>query len=85
MPPDFKILDDAAAQELKARAIEQTLMDATSAPQSPLGRALDVIVKYATDIQFDKLISNAVEERRWLDVASRREAGDDAARLRGDG
>jgi ATP-dependent helicase/nuclease subunit A len=75
VPPDFKILDDAAAQELKARAIEQTLMEATSAPQSPLGRALDVIVKYATDIQFDKLISNAVEERRWLDVASRREAG----------
>jgi ATP-dependent helicase/nuclease subunit A len=75
VPPDFKILDDAAANELKARAIEQTLMDATSKPQSPLGRALDVIVRYATDTQFEKLIGAAVEERRWLDVAGKREPG----------
>jgi len=75
VPPDFKILDDAAANDLKARAIEQTLLDATSEPETPLGRALDVIVRYATDTQFDKLISNAVEERRWLDVANRRETG----------
>ncbi len=74
VPPDFKILDDAAAGDLKARAIEQTLLDATSEPETPLGRTLDVIVRYATDTQFDKLISNAVEERRWLDVANRREA-----------
>jgi ATP-dependent helicase/nuclease subunit A len=75
VPPDFKILDDAAARDLKARAIEQTLLDATSAPEAPLGRALDVIVRYATDTQFEKLISNAVEERRWLDVANRRDPG----------
>lgn len=73
VPPDFKILDDAAAAELKSRAIEQTLMDATAAPESPLGRALDIIVRYATDTQFEKLISNAVEERRWLDVAGKKE------------
>lgn len=78
VPPDFKILDDAAAKDLKARAIEQTLLDATSAPETPLGRALDVIVRYATDTQFEKLISNAVEERRWLDVANRRESGSGA-------
>jgi ATP-dependent helicase/nuclease subunit A len=75
VPPDFKILDDAAAKDLKARAIEQTLLDATSASETPLGRALDVIVRYATDTQFEKLISNAVEECRWLDVAQRREPG----------
>jgi ATP-dependent helicase/nuclease subunit A len=75
VPPDFKILDDAAANEMKARAIEQTLMDATSAPETALGRALDVIIRYATDTQFEKLISNAVEERRWLDIANRREPG----------
>jgi len=72
--PDFKILDDAAAADLKSRAIEQTLMDATAAPDSPLGRALDIIVRYATDTQFEKLIGNAVEERRWLDVAGKRES-----------
>jgi ATP-dependent helicase/nuclease subunit A len=75
VPPDFKILDDSAANEMKARAVEQTLMDATSNPQSPLGQALDVIVRYATDAQFEKLIDNAVKERRWLDVTSQREAG----------
>ncbi|MFA7307506.1 MAG: double-strand break repair helicase AddA [Hyphomicrobium sp.] len=75
VPPDFKILDDAAAKDLKARAIEQTLLDATSNPETPLGRALDIIVRYATDTQFEKLISNAVEERRWLDVAKQRESG----------
>ncbi|MBA2125556.1 double-strand break repair helicase AddA [Hyphomicrobium methylovorum] len=77
VPPDFKVLDDAAAKELKADAVSQTLLDATSAPQSALGRALDVIIRYATDIQFDALINTAVEERRWLDVASGREYEDD--------
>ena len=75
VPPDFKILGDDAGRDLKAEATERTLVEATSAPDSQLGRALDLIVRYATDMQFDKLIGNAVEERRWLD-AKRRETLD---------
>jgi ATP-dependent helicase/nuclease subunit A len=73
VPPDFKILDDAASKELKAKAIEKTLIEATGAPGSPLGKALDIVVRYAADAQFDKLMSNAVEERRWLDAKQRRD------------
>jgi len=80
VPPDFKILDEAAAAEMKSRALEQTLMDATSAPDTPLGRALDVIVRYATDTQFEKLIGNAVKERHWLDVAGHRDQQAEPAR-----
>ncbi len=47
VPPDFKILDDVAAGDLKADAIEATLTLATGAPNSPLGKALDVIIRYA--------------------------------------
>ena len=68
VPPDFKILDEDAASDLKAQAIEQTLIEATAAPLTPLGKALDVVVRYAADAQFDTLISNAVDERRWLEA-----------------
>ena len=75
VPPEFKILDDVAARDLKADAIEATLTLATGAPNSPLGKALDVIIRYAADQQFDRLISNAVEERKWLEAAAHVEPG----------
>lgn len=70
VPPDFKILDDVAAGDLKADAIEATLTLATSNPNSPLGQALNVIIRYAADSQFDQLISKAVEERKWLEATA---------------
>jgi len=70
VPPDFKILDDEQAGDLKARAIEQTLTEATGAPKSPLGKALDIVIRYAADDRFDQLISNAVKERKWLEAAA---------------
>ncbi|HXE00554.1 MAG TPA: double-strand break repair helicase AddA [Hyphomicrobium sp.] len=70
VPPDFKILDEDAARDLKAQAIERTLIEATAAPSTSLGKALDVVVRYAADAQFDTLISNAVAERRWLEAIS---------------
>ncbi|RUO99802.1 double-strand break repair helicase AddA [Hyphomicrobium sp.] len=68
--PDFKILDDVAAGDLKADAIEAVLTRATANPMSPLGEALNVIIRYAADSQFDQLISKAVEERKWLEAAA---------------
>lgn len=70
VPPDFKILDDAAANDLKAEAIEATLTLATNNPGSTLGRALEVVIRYAADSQFDQLISKAVEERKWLEATA---------------
>jgi ATP-dependent helicase/nuclease subunit A len=74
VPPDFQILDDTAARDLKAEAIETILIQATSEPMSPLGKALDIVIRYAADSQFDQLISKAVEERKWLEAASGAEA-----------
>lgn len=75
VPPDFKILDDQAARELKADAIEATLTEATGAPNAPLGKALDFVIRYAADAHFDQLISKAVEERKWLEATSHIEPG----------
>ncbi len=81
VPPDFKILDDVAAGDLKADAIEKALTAATNHPNSPLGKALDVIIRYAADSQFDQLISKAVEERKWLEVAAHVNPGEFASSL----
>ncbi|MFT3733322.1 MAG: double-strand break repair helicase AddA [Hyphomicrobium sp.] len=70
VPPDFKILDDVAAGDLKAAAIQATLTKATGDPTSPLGRALGHIIRYAADSHFDQLISKAVEERKWLEATA---------------
>jgi len=76
--PDVPIAREDAASDLKAQAIEQTLIEATAAPLTPLGKALDVVVRYAADAQFDTLISNAVDERRWL---VHRKGDDDGCQL----
>src|SRR5690606_10155930 len=52
------------------------LTEATAAPGSPLGNALDVVVRYAADAQFDKLISSAVDQRRWLEAIKGQAAGE---------
>ncbi|HET6388613.1 double-strand break repair helicase AddA [Hyphomicrobium sp.] len=75
VPPDFKILDDQAARELKADAIEAILTEATGAPDTQLGKALDFVIRYAADAHFDQLISKAVEERKWLEASAHVEPG----------
>ncbi len=71
VPPGFKILDDAKKNELVARAINDTLEEATSAPARPLGQALETAIRYASDANFDELLSKTIEERKWLLSASR--------------
>jgi ATP-dependent helicase/nuclease subunit A len=82
VPPGFKILDDEKGRELKARAIEGTLEAATARPGTPLAAALSCIVRYAADSNFDELLSKAINERAWLDAATRinlGRSGDDFA------
>ena len=75
VPPSFKILDDERGRELRARAIEATLQDATRTSSPVLGKALSVIIRYATDAMFDELLTKAINERAWLTAASRLELG----------
>lgn len=75
VPPGFRILDDARRRELLGRAIEATLQDATAAPESQLGDALQTIIRYASDASFDDLLSRTIEEHAWLLAMSRIEEG----------
>lgn len=70
VPPGFKILDDEKGRELKARAIEATLREATENPTLVLGRALNTAIRYTTDSNFDDLLARAITERTFLDTAS---------------
>ncbi len=75
VPPGFKILDDERGREIRARAINATLKDATANSSSALGQALSVVIRYATDSTFDELLAKAIGERAWLTAASRLELG----------
>lgn len=77
VPPGFKILDDEKGRELKASAIEATLIEATATKSAPLGKALEVVIRYAADSNFDELLSKAIAERAWLRSATRIELGKD--------
>ena len=54
VPPDFKILDDQAARELKADAIEATLTEATGAPNACTASRRDV-----------PITTGSARARRW--------------------
>lgn len=70
VPPGFKILDDEKGRELKASAIEATLIEATAGKSNPLGTALETVIRYAADANFDELLSKSIAERAWLEFAS---------------
>ncbi len=71
VPPGFKILDDDKGRELKSRAINATLLEATGHATGALGKALTTAIRYASDSNFDELLSKAIAERSWLDAAAR--------------
>ena len=71
VPAGFKIIEDVEVQDLKARAIGAALRDAVAKPKSTSGKALIVMNRYITDQNFEDLLADMVENRRWLDRASR--------------
>ena len=84
VPPGFKILDDSKTRELIADAIDGTLREATNGhDQSRLAQALKTAIRYASDTQFDDLLSKAIAERAWLDAASRYDLGSAADEFAG--
>ena len=75
VPPGFKILDDTKKRELTAAAIDATISQAAGDPLKPLGRALDMVIRYASDASFDELLTKTIAHRAWLEAASRIEEG----------
>ena len=77
--PGFKILDDQLARTLITEAINDTLSEATSDRQSPLGRALTTTIRYAAEDQFDDVLTAAIQQRTLLDGLIRRPQGHDGS------
>ena len=72
VPPDFSILDDDTANELRREATDAVLMDATSGRGGKLAAALSVIVAYAAEDGFDAAVQDARSRRHWLEGMARR-------------
>src|SRR5690606_38542568 len=60
VPPEFSILDDDTARELRREATDAVLMLATGDPSTAVGRALAVAVAYAADDGFDAVLKDAL-------------------------
>jgi ATP-dependent helicase/nuclease subunit A len=71
VPPGFQILDEETSALLRREAIDSTLMAATRDPDAALGRALLVVVAFATGDAFDGVLAAALSKREWLDQLSR--------------
>src|SRR5262245_36472979 len=69
--PGFAILDDHERGRLLAEAADEVLGEATAGPGTPLAEALHTAVVYATDGNFDQLLSEVMREQDWLAVAPR--------------
>src|SRR5262245_58066805 len=69
VPPGFAILDDYERTRLLAEAADEVLGEATAEPGTPLAKALQAAVAYATDGSFDQLLSEVVRDQEWLTAA----------------
>ncbi len=67
VPPGFRILDDELARTLRNEAIEGMLMAATRAPSSPLGKALETAVAFASGDGFEDILADAIAKPVWLE------------------
>ena len=76
VPPGFEVLEEETARALEREAIAGMLREAAGAPASLLGRALKTAVAYAADESLDRVLGEAIAERRWLGEANRID-GDD--------
>lgn len=63
VPPHFKVLDDQLASELKTKARETVLTAALNNPTGSDAAALQTIIAYSTDVQFEELINTALQQR----------------------
>ncbi len=71
VPPGFAILDDQEKAELLREAVDKVLTEATApgAKDTPLAQALKTAVAFAAEQSFEQLLSEALRQRDWLDLA----------------
>ncbi len=69
--PGFAILDDQERNALLREAIDEVLTEATSNAKSPIAKALQSAIGFATEGDFDVLLGEALRERDWLTAAVR--------------
>ena len=69
----FTVLDEAQTTELLDRLTLDVLLQASAAPQSPLGKALSTAIVVAADQTFKEVIGDAIKKRddiaRWIENA----------------
>jgi len=68
LPPGFQIIDDDMSARLRSAALDETLNQALNADETPLGRALQTVIAYATEDQFDQVLRETLRQRGWLDA-----------------
>ncbi|HEU4379323.1 MAG TPA: double-strand break repair helicase AddA [Hyphomicrobiaceae bacterium] len=69
--PGFAILDDQERNALLREAIDEVLTEATCKAKSPIAKALQSAIGFATEGDFDVLLAEALRERDWLAAAVR--------------
>ena len=78
----FTVLDEAQTTELLDRLTLDVLLEASAAPESPLGKALATAIIVAADQTFKDVIGDAIKKRdaipRWIEKAGSVDAAIDA-------
>jgi ATP-dependent helicase/nuclease subunit A len=73
VPARFEVLDEATEHQLLHKLTMDVLLEASQAPDTPLGRALAQAVLAAADQTFQEMVRNAIRERdnltRWIEAA----------------
>ncbi|MEN6542152.1 double-strand break repair helicase AddA [Parvibaculum sp.] len=63
VPPNFEILDDRGADELMADVRDGVLRRAGAEPETPLGRALALVVERVDELAFGELLKEVTQRR----------------------
>src|ERR1700740_2956922 len=79
VPARFSVLDDRDQNEMMERANLKVFLDASRAPDSAIGRALQTAMANAADVTFREVVREAVLSRdhfmAWADAGGSAEAG----------
>lgn len=63
VPPHFKVLDDTVASDILKKAMDQVLTNALKNPASKEKAALNQVIAYSNDGQFESLILGALRQK----------------------
>ena len=80
VPARFAVLDDRDQSEMMERANLAVLLEASRAPESAVGRALNVAMAYAADVTFKDVVREACLSREHFLAWADQEGGVEAAR-----